>query len=185
MNEAGPPAAPTPVATYAVVARPEHVGAMARAVSSPRWFGPLPWFLVVAGVWAGLALTMRFLPEPLRVRPELGWPVVLAGGVLAGWLSARLGSWAVRRKMHDLLVARGWGPGTEHAAEHGEGWFALSGPGSQVRVDAVDVRKVHVRHGAVAVLTTDGPPVLSVAELFPSADVERLRRAAEGRGGAL
>ena len=180
MSEASAQRPEAPAATYAVVARPEHVEAMARVVSSPRWFGPLPWFLVLAGTWMGLALTMRFLPEALRVRPGLGWPVVLAGAAAAGWLSVQLGSWAVRRKMRDLLVARGWGAGTEHVAEHGEGWFALRGPGSEVQVQAADVRRIHERHGAVAVLTTDGPPVLSVAELFPTAEVERLRRGAAG-----
>ena len=183
MNEAPEPrVTPTPVATYAVVARPEHVEAMADAVSSPRWFGPLPWFTVIAGTWFGLMLAMNQLPEWLRVRPLLGWPVVVAGGALLGWLSARLGRWVVRRKMRDLLVARGWGVGTEHVAEHGDGWFALRGPASQVHVDAADVRRVHEGRGAVVVLTTDGPPVMSVAELFPGPEVERLRRAAAGPG---
>ena len=131
--------------------------------------------MVIAGAWLGLLVSMRFLPEALRVRPALGWPVVLLGAALAGWLCIRLGRWAVRRKMRDLLVVRGWGPGTEHIAEHGEGWFALRGPGSQVHVDAADVRRVHQSHGAVVVLTTDGPPVMSVADLFPAAEVLRLR----------
>lgn len=170
----------TPVTSYAVVAGPEHVEAMARAVSTPRWFGPLPWFTVIAGTWFGLMLALNQLPEWLRVRPALGWPVVLLVGALVGLATVGLGVWAVRRKMRELLLARGWGEGTEHVAEHGEGWFALRGPGSEVSVDAADVRKVHERPGAVVVLVAGGPPVMSVTELFPAAEVERLRRAAAG-----
>jgi hypothetical protein len=170
----------TPVTSYAVVARPEHVEAMARAVASPRWFGPLPWFTVVAGTWVGLAVGREQIPEWLRVRPALGWPVVLACGALAGALAVVLSVWVIRRTMRRTLVERGWGAGTEHVVEHGDGWVRLSGPGSDVLVDTADVRRVHERGGAVVLLMDDGAPVLSVSELFQPSDVERLRRAARG-----
>lgn len=173
-----PRAAPTPLTTYAVVARPEHVEAMARAVSSPRWFGPLPWFTVIAGTWFGLMAALNQLPEWLRVRPALGWPAVVAGGALVGWLTVLLAVWVVRRTMRRTLVERGWGVGTEHVAEHGDGWVRLRGPGSEVLVEADDLRRAHERAGAVVLLVAGDAPVLSVAELFPADELGRLRRAA-------
>ncbi len=177
---------PEPRASYAVTARPEHVEAMAAAVSSPRWFGPLPWFLVLAGTWMGVVLTRRVLPDPLRERPVIGWAVVLLGGALVAWVSVLLGRWAIERKMRDLLLTRGWAPDTERVAEYGcddagNAWMRLLGGDTEVLVEASEIRRVHEREGAVMLLTHGGPPVLTVAELCPPRELERLRAGLSAR----
>lgn len=171
------------VTAYSVVATRDHVEAMARAVSGPRYWGPLAWVGVPAGLWFGFVLAAALMPD--RIRDDLlGWVVALGSAGLGGWLMARYMHWAVRARMRRHLRRHGWHEGSEHRAEFTDTHLTLQGPSSRVHEPYSALRSVEVRRDGVLLRRRRSRrPVVSVVELFPPAELERVRAGLpRGRG---
>jgi hypothetical protein len=165
------------VTRYSVVATQAHIDAIARVGSSPRIWGPLAWLGVLAGAWFGMLLGSSLLPPSVEDHPALGWLTVLSSMVLWGWISVAVLRWSVRRRLRRGLAEGGWHVGSEHHAEFDETGIALRGPTSEVPVSYENVRGVHEDRGGILIRRRwSRTPVLSVSELFPAVELERVRR---------
>jgi hypothetical protein len=160
-----------------VVATQEHVDAMSWVTSGPRSWGLLPWLGVIAAAWFGFGLGVWLLPASADQNPTLALVAALASAALWGWGMVVFLRWTVRRKMRDLLIDSGWYVGSEHEAEFRDEGFTLRGPTSEVSERFEHLRSVRQDRGGVLLRRRESrTPLLSVADLFPEAELERVRR---------
>lgn len=163
--------------SYSVVATQAHIDAIAWVGSSPRIWGALAWTGVLAGGWFGLVLGAWLLPASAEDHQALGWLAVLSSAVFWGCLSAMALRRSVRSRLRRDLEDGGWHVGSEHHATYDDTGLSLRGPTSEVTVSYENVRSVHEDRGGVLVRRHwSRTPVLSVSELFPPVELERLRR---------
>jgi hypothetical protein len=102
---------------------------------------------------------------------------VLSSTLLWGWLSAALLRWSARRRLRRGLAEGGWHVGSEHHAQFDETGIELRGPTSEVPVSYENIRRVHEDRGGILIQRRwSRTPVLSVSELFPAVELERVRR---------
>lgn len=162
---------------YSVVATDQHLDAMARLSATPRLWGPVVWLGVPVALWLGLLLSSSLMPAAVRQRlPLMGLSVLVLGGAI-GWLMAVYLRRTVRRRMRRALEEGGWHVGSEHEAVFSDTGFTLSGPASEMADRYDHFSWVLERDGAVLLRRRESrAPVLSVAELFPPQELERVRR---------
>jgi hypothetical protein len=180
----GPPPEPAP-RTYSVVATPGHIDAMAWVTSSPRSWSLLPWLAVLSAAWFGFALGVWLLHlATAGAASAFAALSAFASAVFWGWLMALFVRRVVRKKMRELLVDNGWHVGSEHHAEFRDHGFTLRGPTSEVSERYAHLRSLRVDRGGVLLRRRESrTPLISVADLFPEPELERVRRGiADGRG---
>jgi hypothetical protein len=172
--------------SHRVVATDAHIDAMAWVTSGPRSWGCLPWLAVFSAVWFGFVLGVWLLPASADDTPAIALVAALASAALWGWLMVLFLRRAVQRKMRDLLVEGGWYAGSEHEAEFRDDGFTLRGPTSEVSERFEHLRSVRCDRGGILLRRRESrTPLLSVAELFPDDELERVRRGIKDASGAV
>ena len=168
-----------------MVATPDHIDGMAWVTSSPRSWSLLPWLAVLSAAWFGFALGVWLVHLAASGAVSAFAALsALASAVFWGWLMALFVRRVVRRKMRDLLVDNGWYVGSEHHAEFRDEGFTLRGPTSEVSERYAHLRSLRLDRGGVLMRRRESStPLISVTDLFPEPELERVREGiAAGRG---